>query len=350
VKRAFRFLSRALLLYLVAIGVLVAAIAGCCVAAMGLVWLQEGRLLAEDQRLVVRGAAWLVGACAFIYIAWRLANSVGPSDDSFRLTKSTSGSSEELSRRIGLVLLFGLAAIWLWPSHGAPAVVKIAVVSGWLCLGLLALHLHILLHELGHLLAAWALGFSLHKLQVGVGALVYSRSFANGFTLEWRLWPVGGFMFATHPSTRNFRVRQFLFVAGGPFMDAVILVVGYQLILAGGVSPAFLESPGGPFVCSFFAWVAMAFLGNLIPATVSINGQTLWSDARWLWMLGTKSRQRIMELLAQLHCQYAREQLADIQEFLSPHRGRPAPVNSETSRETFESQCLRLRSRLLPSR
>jgi len=350
VKNAFPFLSRTILLFLVAIGVLGAAAAGCCVAAMVIVWIAEGRLLAADRRILWWGAAWFAGACAFVFSAWRVANVFGRPDDSLRLTSSKSESAQP--PWIGSALLFSLGAIFLWNFNGGPAVAKIPVLLGWLCLLMFAQHLHIFLHELGHFLAAWTLGFELRKMQVGVGTPVYCHSFGNGFRLEWRFWPSGGFMLATSPSPKNFRVRQFLYVAGGPFMDAVVLLIAYQLIFGGGLSPAPLDGPGAPFLLSFLGWLAMSFLGNLIPQTVSISGQPMWSDAQWLWMLCTKSRQRIVESLAQVHWEYARElfRFDEAQQFLDFEPCPGVPVNAALSREAFQSQSLRLRSRLLPPR
>jgi hypothetical protein len=319
---------------------------------MALVWLNEGRLLAGDQRMLWRAAAWLIGACAFVYIAWRFANSVGRPDDSLRLTESKSPKTEEISQRTGLVLLFALAALFLWNSHDGPALVKIPVVLGWLCLLIFAQHLHIFLHELGHLLAAWALGYRLSKIQVGVGARVYTRTFPNGFRLEWRVWPAAGLMFAANRSTRNLRVRQSLFIAGGPLVDGVLFSVGYKLIFLGGFSRAFLEGPGGVVAWILFIWVTMIFLGNLIPRMVRLGGQKFLSDGCWLWMLCTTSRRRISGLLAQMQWQHAREFFGfdDVEHLFPFERRQAAPVKATISRETFQSQCSRLRCRLLPTR
>jgi hypothetical protein len=349
-KAAISFFFRTFCLLFVAVGALVALVAFCCVFMIGIVWLQEGRLLGEDKRLLLKGAAWFGGACLFVYVIWRLAQGAGKSDNSFRLTKSSSPRSERLHQRTSLLLHFLLLTTWLWRALPGPAFVKFPALAGWLILFFLGLHLQIFLHELGHLVAAWLLRFELRKVQIGLGPRLWSRSFANGLRLEWCAWSLGGFMLAHNPDTKHFRLRQSLFVAAGPLMDAVVVWCGYKFIVSAGYSSAFPQSAGGVVACVVFLWTAVSALGGWIPRKTWLGNQKVWTDGYWLWLLWTASNKRLAQLIAQMKWRHALESLqsGDRQFAFAFEPLLAGPANVAASLDTFRQQHLRLRSRLLP--
>jgi hypothetical protein len=288
VKKALQFLFQILCLFLAGAGALAALLTGCFIAVMGIVWFREGALLLEDKQMLAKAVPWFLGSGVFMCITWWLGRQTGGKrDDSFRLVKSSGGRSEELVQQASQVIFFVVSAIYLWATIPGNSTLKVPMIAGWLIFGYLGLHLRILLHELGHFLVAWSLRFAMRKIQVGVGPRLWACSFANGLLCELRAWPHGGFVFATPRSSRNFRARQFLFVAAGPLTDALILWSAYQLILYsfGGLAAAFVHGAGGLIASVLFWFTAMSAVGGLIPQTVWIGGNKLRSDGYLLFQL-----------------------------------------------------------------
>ena len=60
---------------------------------------------------------------------------------------------------------------------------RLLTAIGWILPIFLASHLRVLLHELGHLLAAQLLGMRKLKIQVGAGSLLLGQSTRSG--LRW---------------------------------------------------------------------------------------------------------------------------------------------------------------------
>jgi hypothetical protein len=349
VKTVLRSLFRALCLLLAAIGALGVIGGASMVAAFAVVWFQEGRLLPEDGRLLGKGALIAVGAALFVYVAWRFANWGATNDRSFRLTKSTP-AQELWSQRISLFLLMFVTGVFGFCSVGGSKLVGLASAAIWMTFTFACLHLHIFLHELGHLTAAWLMKFDLRKMQIGVGREIWSHSLTNGPRIELRAQPIGGFMMAIDPrKTGHFRIRRFVFVAAGPLTDATILWVGYQLVSTGFLHSEFLAGSGGVVVAVLFACVALTMVSGLIPQTVSIGGRKMWSDGYWLWLLATTSNRRLEILAQQIKWSYALEaarscKIAARTEFQPLLAAR---VHASVSLDTFRRQHSLLGSRLL---
>lgn len=260
---------------------------------MAFVWTQEGALLPTDRTILAAGVKWLLGSCVLVGAAWWLRGKIGnkTGDNSFRLVQSKSGHLERVVQNVFLISSVVLLAIWLWPRVPGSPIMKVPAVAGWLVAGFLGSHALIALHELGHLAAAWLVGFDLRKIQVGLGPVLWSRSFANGLFAQWRAWPNMGFMSATPRKTEGFRARQFFVVAAGPLANLIVLWVTYQLITRafGGLVAAFDAGPGGLMVFALFWWGALATLEGLVPHRVRSDHQEVWSDGYWLLWLWTGS-------------------------------------------------------------
>jgi Peptidase family M50 len=266
--------------------------------------------------------------------------------------KARPGRLNEPSQGAWILMLLAMAMSLLWPVVHGSSSVRILSTAGWLCLIFLGAHLQIFLHELGHLLVAWSLRFRSRKIQVGAGRALWSGTFASGFQFEWRLWPEAGLLWAHNLTTRNYRVRHSLFIAGGPMMDALIVSLGYMLIFRGKPEGVFAGTPGSIVVGLLFVWTAIGLAGNLIPRTVWVRGQELRSDGNILWTLWTSSNRQIAQIKAQVEWQN-RFQTCEgdqIREALGFGAPRPAPVNAQESLATFSRQQTRLTSRLLPQR
>jgi hypothetical protein len=301
VKKILRFVSQAACLLLVAAGLLAALAATFCLLAMLIVWFQEGALQPADRTIVAWGVKWLLGSGVLIAVAWWLRGKIVPNqttDGSFRLIDVQSSLSEtKLLQNISDLVLLVLLVIWLWPHLPGGVLSKTSVFAGWLMICFLGMHTRIALHEIGHLAAARLLALELRKIQVGVGPLLWSHTFANGLRSEWRARPQGGYLFATHSKTDGYRARQSLFVAAGPIADLIILWSAYQLITHafGGLAAASIQGPGELTAFLLFWWTALSAVGGLVPQMMWVGHCRMWTDGYWLLRLLTGSNAQITE-------------------------------------------------------
>jgi hypothetical protein len=116
------------------------------------------------------------------------------------------------------------------------------VVSTFLCtsdypvgcgllLGMMFYPVGVCLHELGHACGATFMGGSIRYIQLGKqfkGKVPWRRRFL-GF--DWLLYsfPLSGFVVGDFYTTRYYRLRECVFVAAGPFVNLVLLLVGVAL-------------------------------------------------------------------------------------------------------------------------
>ena len=104
------------------------------------------------------------------------------------------------------------------------------------------------LHELGHLACAQLAGLRVFGIELGWG-----RCIADFYTgpLRWqvRALPFGGMAYATMRETASYRLRQSLFVIGGPMVNVVLILLAIgsfksdeQLsdVMAQGLSPGMM--------------------------------------------------------------------------------------------------------------
>lgn len=94
--------------------------------------------------------------------------------------------------------------------------------------------IHIVLHELGHALAAWAVRYRVIRIVSGTGPVLFSAEL--GATLvELRLFPAGGHMLASARHANDHvaaRWREFLTVAGGPLATGLVIVAARTVVPA----------------------------------------------------------------------------------------------------------------------
>jgi peptidase M50-like protein len=267
----------------IAVGCVAALLSSMVVCAMLIAWAHDGRLLANDKPILTKGTAVLAASSVVVWLTAWLHRRFGESgDNTFRIVRSRSGQSEKISGGVfDLVFFVGLGA-GLWAVI-PPSQFRIPIVTGWLLIGFAGIHAHIFLHELGHLSIAWALGFNLRALHAGTGPLLYAKTLRTGMRIVWRAWPLGGFAFATDPRGKNLRLRQSLFVAGGPLMDGAILFVGYRLGTQtwGSLGEAFTRNAGSLVAGALLLHVCAAALTGIVPHTVWIGGRRLHTDG-WL--------------------------------------------------------------------
>ncbi|MEY2537377.1 MAG: hypothetical protein QOG67_1117 [Verrucomicrobiota bacterium] len=267
----------------IAAGCVAGLVSGTVVSAMLIAWAHDGRLLENDGPILAKGTAVLAAASAIVLLAAWLYRRFGESDDTtFRIVTSRPGRSEKISGGVFELLFFAcLGALLLGIIPPGP--LRIPIVIGWLFAGFAGIHAHILLHELGHLSIAWALGFNLRSLHAGTGPLLCATTLRTGTRFVWRAWPLGGFAFATDPRGKNLRLRQSLVVAGGPLMDGAILFAGCRLIIqtCGSLGDALTRNPGSLVAGLMLVHVCATAINGLVPHAVWIDDRRLHTDG-WL--------------------------------------------------------------------
>lgn len=298
---AGRVLVQTICLLLIAVGLFGALGSSFIIAPMAYMWFIEGRLLADDLKLLFNAIKWFLGAALVFGIAYwsyrKIAAKNGP-DDSFRLVKSKRANAERRGFEAFEVTFFALLGFYIWLVLPGNFMVRIPLTAGWLAAALLGTNVCIAFHEIGHLAAAWCVNMKLEKIQVGVGPVLWSRRSANGFIWQWRAWPYGGFTFAVPQTTKAFRIRQFLFVAGGPLMDVIFLSLTYQMITRffGGLGEAWTHSPAGLVISVLFCRHAIEAGHGLFPLKFCLGNQQTWTDGYWLVRLLTGSSAAMRQL------------------------------------------------------
>jgi hypothetical protein len=91
----------------------------------------------------------------------------------------------------------------------------------------------VVVHEAGHALAAWALGFRVRVLRIGVPVLARAR--VGRTRVELGPFPFGGFVVALTQDPRAYRLRRGTMVAAGPLANVGLAVVAWRVP---GVVPA----------------------------------------------------------------------------------------------------------------
>lgn len=345
---------RSLLQILCTLTIAVGCVTGLCslllVGAMLLGWAHDGRLVAHEARLLTKSVAVLVPSSLVIWLAGFLYRRfIAMGDDSFRLVRSSSGRQERSANGVFDILFFAVFATVLFGLIPASPL-RIPTLIAWLLVAFVGLHAHIFLHEFGHLFLAAILRFKLAELHVGLGTMLAAKRLPGGVRIVWRLWPLGGFAHASDRGGKNPRIRQSLFVIGGPLADVTVLALGYGLItrIWGGFGEALTRSPGGFVTAALLFRVFVTVLNGLIPQTVWIGGRTLRSDAWLLWrtwfaprgVIGFAGDPSWLDVLSLLRSPDPDAQLA----------GRSSYTASGTASEpvSFRTQQLRLQSRIRP--
>jgi Peptidase family M50 len=151
----------------------------------------------------------------------------------------------------------------------------------------LGMHARILAHELGHLLAAKVCRFRECKIQVGVGALLWSHVFSNGLLFEWRASTRAGWVVALPQSKNWLRLRQLAFVLAGPLTDLFLICLGYICLtmIYGRMGAGLDYGVAGVVMLALFWWTVLSAISGAIPHGVNIGGRTLRTDGYWILQL-----------------------------------------------------------------
>lgn len=215
---------------------------------------------------------------------------------------------------VGLAYLFRYAHTLGLPSYRT---------AYWWPMLILAELVVVTVHEFGHALQAWAVGFRFKAINIGP-LTVKKRARGHSFHLDLtRLVGGGGYMSAVPTSERHIRVNQILVVFAGPFLS---LTAGLALLVV------FLNLPGSRWEESwqrigiFTVLFVVDFIRNLIPVGYT-DGSLLLHLLLWTpkgrefssaWMAG-KEHEEAAALQAQTNFEGEVEQRRRILEQALPH-------------------------------
>jgi len=126
----------------------------------------------------------------------------------------------------------------------------------------------LVLHELGHAVAAWAVGWRVRKIVIGVGPRLWRRRIGET-DVTVNLAPISGFIIPGPTSRKGYRAKSAFVYAAGPGSEFLLLG---GLLACFGTEGVFGQSGGIPGIAlKSLAWAILIGGGfNLIP--LAING------------------------------------------------------------------------------
>jgi hypothetical protein len=136
-------------------------------------------------------------------------------------------------------------------------------------------------HELGHAIAARLVGRKNWRIIIGQGRFVKDFHFL-GLRWDVRVHPVGGLAVATRIDGRYSRLEHFIFILGGPLVNAVLATFAWILILPD--SPwSFYQFTYSIEPLHMFFWANLVSLANaLYPRNVNTAHGRMGNDGRQL--------------------------------------------------------------------
>jgi hypothetical protein len=152
------------------------------------------------------------------------------------------------------------------------------------------------LHEGGHALMAWILGWRVERICIGAGRVRHQRSFF-GVPVEFRTIPLTGFVVPRPVDLRAARLKLSLIYSAGPGIE--LLAVGLLAILLG--TDRLLSPSDAPAMIAVQSFCVAALLGaglNLIPLPHATREGRAWSDGLGMiaaWGLRDEDLERLRD-------------------------------------------------------
>lgn len=144
----------------------------------------------------------------------------------------------------------------------------------------------VIIHETGHLLAAFWAGGRPRRMILGIGHEIY-RGEINGIKVILNSIPAGGAALATFEPSRQQRWRYAIYYAGGVLANLTAALVFY---IPFGFEPGVLIAEQDVDVASVFIFVNLATLINLVPFYSTRSGLRMPTDGLGLLFLLSKER------------------------------------------------------------
>ena len=213
--------------------------------------------------------------------------------------------SEQFATGIVWIGIGAIASIWLYDRIPGGGWMRTVQAAGWLIVLSLGMHIRVLLHESGHLLAAQLLRMNPLQVQIGTGFLLWRYRSPKGLTWHWRLYPAGGVVYTAAEREQGFKWRYFLVTAAGPLTDALILCIVYNFLIQayGGLAAAFLHNVAGLVLFALFWFTVVSAVTGLVPHRVYLGTSGLHTDGYWLFRLLRLSDTEAMRAVREAHWQ-----------------------------------------------
>lgn len=115
-------------------------------------------------------------------------------------------------------------------AHGLPVDEDRRLGLEWILAGQLVFTLF---HELGHLLAAWAVGFRFHEINVGPFTVSERPGGSWAFGFDWqRILQASGYLAAVPTTTKDLRMNWILVVIAGPAASLFLAMTGFLAMVS----------------------------------------------------------------------------------------------------------------------
>jgi hypothetical protein len=141
----------------------------------------------------------------------------------------------------------------------------------------------ILVHELGHLCAGWLMGLYLVEVRIGDGPKLCTFRIGG---IDWHFFavPYAGWVAGFPKSANHYRIRQLIFILGGPLASLILAVSVFALTFPGAFGLG--TSPEMNLVTWVLTYVAiLEVVWSLWPRKVRLYGMETGSDGFLLWQL-----------------------------------------------------------------
>lgn len=86
-----------------------------------------------------------------------------------------------------------------------------------------------IIHEFGHVLAGRSVGFRIFAVEIGWGRVV-AEFFLWKMRMRFRSILFGGFVRGVPKEIRHYRLRESIFIMGGPLANALLIWLGFELL------------------------------------------------------------------------------------------------------------------------
>jgi tetratricopeptide (TPR) repeat protein len=155
--------------------------------------------------------------------------------------------------------------------------------------------LTIIPHELGHVVAARALGWHVYQVVIGMGPQFFKRRWF-GILFDFRTLPVAGGTWLVPKDMRVYRLKRFLIILAGPAVNAG-MAIGLLLILAGSARNLDFDSLPN--------WANLFILANVFVLIVNLwpyqpkGGMGIATDGKELLQLISFNKKARAHVLAQ---------------------------------------------------
>jgi tetratricopeptide (TPR) repeat protein len=149
-----------------------------------------------------------------------------------------------------------------------------------------------ILHECGHILAARIAGLRVFGIEIGFGRYV-ADFWLGGLRWQFRALPFGGFAYAAPRTTAYYRLRNSVFILGGPLVNLMLVALSIGSTFDGEKRLYEALSQGlSPVAVLFFANAGL-LLYSVCPAEFTTARGKIANDALLLWRTWRTSKSEI---------------------------------------------------------